>query len=42
MKGGFPGGGGGSGGSGKGADPGFMHKPVLNLDMINNIDKVIL
>ncbi|XP_042871302.1 DNA-directed RNA polymerase III subunit RPC4-like isoform X2 [Penaeus japonicus] len=33
------GGGGGGGGTGKAGDAGFLHKPVLNLDSINNIDK---
>lgn len=35
------GGGGGGGGTGKAGDAGFIHKPVLNLDTVNNIDKVI-
>ncbi|XP_047478750.1 DNA-directed RNA polymerase III subunit RPC4-like [Penaeus chinensis] len=33
------GGGGGGGGTGKAGDAGFIHKPVLNLDTVNNIDK---
>ncbi|XP_045594761.1 DNA-directed RNA polymerase III subunit RPC4 [Procambarus clarkii] len=32
------GGAGGGGGTGKAGEPGFIHKPVLNLDTVNNID----
>ncbi|XP_042208052.1 DNA-directed RNA polymerase III subunit RPC4-like isoform X2 [Homarus americanus] len=38
MMGGYGVGGGGSG-AGKSGEPGFIHKPVLNLDTVNNIDK---
>ncbi|XP_071521656.1 uncharacterized protein Polr3D isoform X2 [Panulirus ornatus] len=39
VMGGYAGGGGGGGSAGKSGEAGFIHKPVLNLDMINNIDK---
>ncbi|KAG0712186.1 DNA-directed RNA polymerase III subunit RPC4 [Chionoecetes opilio] len=37
--GGFGRGGGGGGGTGKSGEAGYVHKPVLNLDAVNNIDK---
>lgn len=40
MKGYGGGAGGGGGGGGKAGDAGFIHKPVLNLESVNNIDKV--
>ncbi|KAK4309565.1 hypothetical protein Pmani_018827 [Petrolisthes manimaculis] len=39
MKGAGGFGGGGGGGGGKSGDAGFIHKPVLNLESVNNIDK---
>ncbi|XP_063845811.1 DNA-directed RNA polymerase III subunit RPC4-like [Scylla paramamosain] len=37
--GGVGGGGGGGGGAGRGSEAGFVHKPVLNLETVNNIDQ---